>query len=429
MLLGVQLGLGSLTGKVAGQGGSPAPSAAIIHYPLYGQSLSLGSDPDGASIISSETSNHRMFSAGVRAHIDQLSSGGNQNTPIDPAGLAAFSNLSEQISPFGSAFGETLASGMAAQLSRLSLFSTTGRGAYRINQLDPFAGGFLGDQNHFQNTYASMLYGSIEAAEVGLTYSIGAFPWKHGEADAAALTTRATYKAAITTMRDNLRRYAESAALIDASAVPLVTDQLAFRADSIAAGSGASSTGNGAIAVAVLELHRSNDIVLVGPTYDAEFTAVNDVHFSSSGYREHGERWGLVLETLAGGGTWHPCHITAASRSGTTITLTVHVPSPPLVKDTATFASRSFSDDGFDYSGANITAVSIADTGAGDNTATIEITIDADAGGALRYAYENAAVDFRNLVGGHIRDSASETTINSGRNLWNWLCTDEWVLP
>jgi len=85
-------------------------------------------------------------------------------------------------------------------------------------------------------------------------------------------------------------------------------------------------------------------------------------------------------------------------------------------------------DDGFAYSGAGIMGVAITDDGTATGTATIAITLDADAPGTLRFAYENSALNVRNEIGGHIRDSATETTLNSGRPLWNWLCTDEWEI-
>jgi hypothetical protein len=108
----------------------------------------------------------------------------------------------------------------------------------------------------------------------------------------------------------------------------------------------------------------------------------------------------------------------------------VHVPVAPLVIDTTLVAS--IANSGFTYSGANITNVSITDTGAGDNTATIEITIDADAGGTLGYAYQNNAVDVR--IGptagprGNIRDSDPFETLNDSTAIPNWLCVDQWVV-
>ena len=65
------------------------------------------------------------------------------------------------------------------------------------------------------------------------------------------------------------------------------------------------------------------------------------------------------------------------------------------------------------------------------NTATITITINADAAGTLRYAYNNGTA---NNVGGttgargNIRDSAAAVTEYDATKLYNWLCADEWVV-
>lgn len=403
------------------------PDTALRHFVLYGQSLSIGSSPGGASVVSSPDPDHRMLPAGVRAHIDQLALGANENAPIDPAGCLTLVDLAEQVSSPDTNFGETMASGIAARLDGRHAFTSTGRGATAVEGLSRTAAGSITDQSHYHNTYAAMLYVSDAAEDNGWDYTIPAIGWKHGEANAVNGTTRSSYKTEALALFGDLRGDALAAAHFDASAVPVLTDQLSYRQDPYHSGTGDTATGYGAISVAIIEMHRAGDVICVGPSFDAEYVDVGDVHMTSQGYRNHGERWGVALAAIEAGSGWNPCHITAAVRSGTTITLTVHVPAAPLVKDTATFADRLFANDGFDYSGANITSVTITDDGSGDNTATIEITLDADAGGVLRFAYENARNNNWNTVGGHIRDSATETTA-SGKNLWNWLCTDEWSL-
>jgi len=400
----------------------------LRHFLLYGQSLSIGSDPNGGSVLSAPNPAHKMLATGTRPHIDQLAANANLNAPIDPVPLLPLVDLAEQVAAQSPDFGETMCSGIAAHLTGAHAFTSTGRGAYRIDQLSRDGNGLPGDQNHFHNTHAAMLYVSDGAMDQGLTYDIPAFGWKQGEADAAAGTTRSAYRAAVRAVRDQLRAHGAAAGHADTSAVPFITDQLAFRADIATSGTGDSATGYGSIGVAMIDLHRAGDVICVGPTYDAGFIDVRDVHFSSAGYRNHGERWGRVLAAIEAGQTWDPCHITAASRAGTTITLSVHVPVAPLVKDAVTFADRTLVNDGFDYDGANITSVTITDDGTATGTATIQITLDADAPGVLRVAYENAVVDQRNLVGSHFRDSDPAVTLNDGTAQPNWLCTDEWSL-
>lgn len=396
-------------------GGGTAVPTTLDHVVMYGQSLSLGTAAGGTgSVISSASATHKMFSAGVRVHYDQIAAAGNVNTPVDPDGAASLTALEEQISSQDATLAETLSSGMGVHLTNPTLFSSTGRGAYDIALL-------LRDTPtnyvHFINTYAAMLYGSLRAEELGRQYN-PVFAWKHGEADGNANTTRAAYRSMLLELLGDLRGYAQFAAHVDASAAPMLTDQIAFRHD---------THTYGEIAVAVIDMHRAGELICVGPTYDVPFTASNNVHFTSAGYRIQGERWGKVLSSVLDGSGWDPCHITGVSRSGSTLTVSVHVPVGDLVKDTTTFASRSLANDGFNYSGANITGVAI--TGQVDRTATIEISLDASSGGTLRCAYENATTaDFRNEVGSHFRDSNPDVTEYGSHPLYNWLCTDSWVV-
>ena len=392
------------------------PSNILQHVILYGQSISLGTVPSGATAITTTDSpTHLMFNTGVRVHYDDATVS-NVNSPVRPQNMTSFVALKEQLRPTDSDFGETFASGMGLHISDKTLFSCTGRGAYPVAQLSR-APALMTDVNHFSNTYSTALYGSLLAEAAGLDYSINCIVWKQGEADAASGTTPATWKASVTTLLDDFRSHLAFASHTDTSNMPMLLDQLAFRQDTL---------GYGAIAVAALDLHRTggNGIYCSSPSYDSEFTAINDVHFSSVGYRNYGERLGRIID--GGVANWNPTHITAASRVGTTITLTIHVPSPPLVRDTSTLGT--FDTDGFEYSGAGIDSVTITDTGTGDNTATIEIELDADSSGDLRVAYENAGFNIRNTVGSNIRDSESAVTQYDSKPLYNWLCTDEWSL-
>lgn len=337
--------------------------------------------------------------------------------------MASLATLAEQLNPNDSDFGETFASGIAARLNSMSLFSATGRGAYSVGWLSrmPTSGGQV-DTWHFGNTYATVVEGSQLALSAGLTYSVPCIVFKQGEADAAASTTKAAWKTAVEQLIDDFRSHLKWAGLVDTSSLYMIVDQQAYQQ---------TGTTYADIALAAIELHRetSGKIICAGPTYVEEFTAVNDVHMTSNGYRNYGERLGRVI---AAGVTWNPCYITGVSRSGTTITVTVHVPAPPLVDDTSEAIVTAIANSGFTYSGATITGVSITDTDVGDNTATIEITIDSSAGGTLGYADANNAVNMR--VGptagprGTIRDSESAVTQNDNTPLYNWLCNDRWTV-
>jgi hypothetical protein len=185
------------------------------------------------------------------------------------------------------------------------------------------------------------------------------------------------------------------------------------------------------MAVAAIELHREgNGVICAAPNYTEAFERVNEVHLTPQGYRDYGERLGVIAQRILDTGSWDPCHITGVSRSGSTITVTVHVPEPPLVTDTT--LCLAVDDLGFTYDGAGINSVTITDDGTGDNVGTIEIALDASAGGTLGVAYNNGDLDFR--IGPrfgprtNIRDSAAAVRLSDGVGLYNWLCTDQWVV-
>ncbi len=393
-----------------------AARPALTHVILYGQSLSLGAATDGTdAIITTEASSiHKMFNGGVRAHYDEP--GVNVNTYISPERISSFVALQESENPDSNTFKETYASGIAEWSLRELLLSCTGRGAYNAEILsrDNVSGSV-----HYANTYATVLQGSELAKAAGLEYKLGPVIFKQGEADGGLSTAKAQWKAIVIQMRDDFSVDLSRASNSDASGIKFIVDQQAIQV-----------TGKtyGEIAVAAIELHRSEaNIVCAGPTYPEEFAASNEVHMTSNGYRNYGEKLGRVVNTINEGGAWNPCHITGVSRSGTTITVNVHVPTGPLVEDTALISSVA--NSGFAYSGASITSVVISDDGSSDNNGVISITIDSDSSGTLSFAYENGANNSSgSSIGprGNIRDSEPSVTVNDGKNLYNWLCNDQW---
>jgi hypothetical protein len=391
----------------------------ITHVILYGQSLSLGTATDGTdAIISSPNSDHRMFNGGVRAHYDYPSLA-NPNTAINPDQIASFVTLAEQASIYEPQMKETFASGIALRSTKQLLLSCTGRGAYTVSKLSRLASGVFADANHFKNTYATVLAGSEIAKEQGIVYKLGPMLFKQGEADASVNTTKAQWKSGVQTLYEDFKSHLKHAAHVDTTDFIMLIDQQAYQLN---------DKGYGEISVAAIELHRDGiGVVCVGPTYTGQFATDTEVHMSSVGYRNYGEKLGLVIDAINSGNEWNPCHITAVSRSGTTITVEIHVPVAPLAKDTSLV--ESVSNDGFAYSGAGITSVTITNTGAADGTAIVEIEIDADAGGVLRYAYENGTNARSGSISGargNIRDSDPAVTQYDGTPLHNWLCNDEW---
>jgi len=398
---------------------SDAGAVNLKHIIGYGQSLDLGTDPDGASVVTTApVTGHYMFNGGIRPVYDRVGET-NVNTTIYPGQITSLVTLQEAMSAVDPVdIGETFSAGTALRMTDKGLFSATGRGAFAIAALSRTAA------NHFANTVTAVLAGKDLCDAAGYGYEVGPVVWKHGEADAAAGTTRVDYKSKLSTLRQDLENHFDLAALLSVGTLKMLIDQQAMSA----------STGTWAeIAVAAIELHRAGGgFYCAGPTYHlTTFTGINDVHLTSVGYRNYGEKLGLIVQKLLDGDGWNPCHITATpTRVGTTITVPIHVPVPPLVVDTTLVASVA--NKGFTYTGANITSVTITDDGTGDNAGVITIELDAAAGGTLRAAYNNYTTDgFIGPVSGsrtNIRDSDPAVTLYDSTPLYNWLCNDQWVV-
>ncbi len=363
-------------------------------------------------------SGHKMFNGGVRPHYDDAAAVSNINVHMLASRTASLVPLNERISKVQGAFGETLATGMAVRLGQPSAFFTTGRGAFTVENLSRTnANGFI----HYSNFYGALLNGREQASSGGGRFRLGPIVWKQGEADGVGNTPKATYKARLKTLLDDLRVSASHATLGNRSGQKLISDQVGY----------GNLTGYSDIAVALIELQREKaGIFCLGPSYGPEyvFTNIDDVHMTAAGYRKVGEKFGLAVQAIIDGAGWKPCHIVAASRTGAVITLTVHVPEGPLVVDTSLVAAVA--NSGFTYTGATITGVTIAEAGLGGPGA-IEIALSAAAGGTLRYAHANGTASrIGATVGprGNIRDSAAATASYDSSPLYNWLCVDEWVI-
>lgn len=110
------------------------------------------------------------------------------------------------------------------------------------------------------------------------------------------------------------------------------------------------------------------------------------------GYQLIGEQMAMAWRDLFWKATpTKPCvKITAASRSGTAVTLTYDVPSPPLAIDTARVTDPGQRGFRFFAGGTEIpiSNVAVTDTGSGDNVGQIVLTLaSAPVSGAERVDY------------------------------------------
>lgn len=414
MLLGVSPGSVGSIGLVYGRAGGSAGAFDRVYRPIYGQSLGLGTDPDGASVITtSPVSGHYMFNGHVRVLYDTPGIT-NVNDLIWPAQYASLVTLQEYMDPNSSQRGETFASGMALRSTSPSITAATGRGAYKVSELNRTAA------YHFANTYAAAAQAKNLCSAAGLTMDVGPMIFKEFEADGAAGTSKATIKALMRQFASDMRNSLRTAVMAAIPNFKIILDQQAMWQ---------TGTTFQDMAIAVAELYRENpaDFVMAGPTYWAGFTAANDVHMTSLSYRRYGEKLGPIWQTTYDTGDCKPCYrLGDPVRVGNVIDYPVWVPVPPLVTNTTLVAA--IANSGFTYTGANITNVQIVDSGVSDNMAVIRITLDASAAGNLGYAYANGPTS--GYIGptfgarGNICDSDPFVTLYDGYAIPNWLCND-----
>jgi len=173
-------------------------------------------------------------------------------------------------------------------------------------------------------------------------------------------------------------------------------------------------------------------VVIVGPEYPIPFRGDDGIHFTSEGGRRMGEYFAkayakIVLEGVA----WEPVRPKSVTRAGNVITITYHVPVPPLALDTTQVTNPGnygfeFADD----SGATpaITNVQVV---APDQ---VRITLAAAPGGAtrrVRYAYTsrpNTVPGPVSGVRGNLRDSDATPSLY-GNALQNWGITFDLACP
>ena len=367
-----------------------------------GQSLSLGSVGGSGtpSVVSTDSYSNALMAdpGGTRPRIDD------SRITVDSENVFAdrFASLTTLAESVNSNFGETYNLGIASRNSEIKTLHTgIGRGAQTISNLS--LGSF-----YFTDLMIALNRSKKRVDESGEEFAWPIHWWAQGEADTVAQTDYATYKSSLLQYYNDLVDFG-NAQLNGTYSPSFVTYQVGNPYVS----SGVSNYGP---QDALLDFGLEQSFAFcVGPQYylDYEDTA----HLTSLNYRIFGEQMGKVINRILDGDDWKPLYWTNVSRTGTTITITYNVPSGSLAIDTTIVSDPG--DYGFEYSGANITNVSIASAN------TIEITIDASAGGTLDYA--RTATNTNNIgrtfgPRGNIRDTDTATAIHDGSNLYNWAC-------
>ncbi len=297
-----------------------------------GQSLSVGTAAGAVTLTTQPFHNFKLSlgDAGVAA------------PPYDPASPSlSLVPLVEPIRPEAAymtaypanIYGETPHTAMGDQIAALfarqpggdfvTVHTVVGESGQPIGVIDKTATPSA-DLGH---AYAATLFevAAIQrlAAAAGKTYGVGAIVLTHGESDAS----NAGYEAAVYQL---LRDYNTDIAAITHQTWPiplLLTQQQTEPLD--------NSSPASLIAEWQIGRDHPGEVVCVGPKYQYPY-AFDHLHLVAAGYDRLGEKYAEVYyERVILGRDWQPLQPVSASRSGKVITLTMHVPSPPLAWDDA----------------------------------------------------------------------------------------------
>lgn len=389
----------------------------VLHIiPSSGQSLSVGAEA-ADSLVSTEAlwpQDVLMFDSGADSDV-RMSLDNTNTTELDPETLAGFIPLVAKVGQGSGSRGETIHEACGATIA------TKARSiGIQYRQLH-FAAGFggtpyddlkQGTASH-DNLLAAVTRAQQIAAADGHKVMVDGILIKHGEGNASD----AGYYDDLIEWQDDLD-----------TDIKLITGQAADVKLYMMQPSSSRAETDGVRAMVQAHIDSPNH-VLVGADYPwAEFYAADFLHFEGEGYFLIGETAGLALIKDQWKSTgWAPLMMTAAARSGTTVTLTYHVPNPPLTLDTVLVSERDVKGFRyFDNAGEiTVSSATVSDNGAGDNVGTITLALGATPSGTgefVDYALNGHGPDREEstIPRGNVRDSRADLSRLDDRALYNW---------
>jgi hypothetical protein len=372
--------------------GAPPPTFDVNMILSTGQSLSVGATGIPA-LSKAQPYDNRMFVTGVLA---------------GATGLTSFVPLAE-----GSV--ETMSSGLANLVTKLArdaggghdlLVSVHGVGGIAYSGLKkgttPYATGMaqakagldvaVGLGKTFQIRAVTTVHGESDHIANNLAYEANLVEWQHDyETDVNALTGRAGVLPMFQTQMSSWTKFGQAT-----SAIPYA--QLAAH------------------------VNNPGKIVLVGPKYHLPY-ASDGVHLTNEGYRHMGEDYAKAYRrVLVEGGTWEPVRPKSVVRADKVITITFHVPAPPLVLDTAIVSNPG--NYGFEFVDDAAVTPGIAEVKLLPPD-KVQITLTATPTGANKSVHYAAGGVAGASAGpttgprGNLRDSDA-TPSRNGYQLYNW---------
>lgn len=376
-------------------GSSSKPSVAEINHLLfYGQSLSVGAT---ATTILSTTQPYQnlTFDTGPRM-FDSTASG------IKPLAEDALNP-----SPDGSSNrGETPCSGAANYASRALMLeegvnpndhvifaSTSGRGGYRVDQLEKGTAWYPKIINHVEK--AKLL-------NVGKSYKVQAIPWVQGESDADSGTSYVIYRQKLENLQRDLEGEIRTIAGQD-DGIPFICYQVSYKAQT-----------QPQICLAQLDLIKnSKKFMMSTPIYHMPY-ASDALHLTNIGYKWLGAYVGRAYKQyITTGKKSEFINPMSAKVVGSTIEIIFDVPKAPLVIDTSTLAATT--NHGFKVLN-DAAALAISSISVSDSKVVIQLAETPSADIKVRYAldYRGDGLTLASGGSGNLRDSTTDTVSIAG---------------
>ncbi|WP_193090870.1 hypothetical protein [Halomonas colorata] len=405
---------------VAAGGGLLIPDCnRTLHARIgIGQSLVVGATaaPTLVSIDPIFPDEALMFESGANSDVRMGLETQGEQPVLDPRSLTGFAPLVARVGQGPGSRGETIMESSANELTRQarelgasfrSLSFTAGQGATNYQ-------GLKKGSQVYENMLEAIQRAVDLAAEKGWRLVVDACVLKHGEAD----NTNANYFNDLIEWQND----------IDAD-VKAITGQAGDVPFLMAQPSSFYSAFDSVIAM-VKANNESPRHHLTGPDYpfsDEYFTDL--LHFKGPGYYLIGEQVARAHKQAlwSSAKTSRIIEIIGANIAGTVATVSLSVPTPPLVIDTTTV--RAQVNHGFnvydDAGELGVTDVRITDDGSSNGIAIVELTLsDSSSGQGERVDYalvgHSGTRSVDTIPRGNIRDSAKDVSSLDGRPLYNW---------
>lgn len=271
---------------------------------------------------------------------------------------------------------------------------------------------------NYRNMLRAMLRAQYFAWLSGLDYRVPAMTFIHGEADRA--DSKATYLAKILELRADLEGDMRAITGRGADVLRMFLCQT----------SGWCSYGLLTSAVPLAQLQCALDtptlFTCIGPKYHLPYAAGAGVHILGAAQARWGEYYARAKARVDAGTGWSPMYPLSASRSGTSVTVSINVPQGALAIDTTLVTNPgNFGVSYKDGAGAQVAVSGVTIAGS-----SITFTIASAVAGTVQFGMLNPAGSTPVSAGPSsgartcFRDSSTDVGAD-GQRLYNWMCHAE----